>query len=102
MARRSAPDSTKHPEQPSQAGAHGLSEGQPTSRRAAKGKPNAGRSKPLSDATRPKGQAAATPSALNLRLQRFVAEYLTDFNATRPPSELATAHARPPRRASAC
>lgn len=37
MARRSAPDSTKHPKQPSQAGAHGPSEGQPTSRRAAKG-----------------------------------------------------------------
>lgn len=82
MARRSAPDSTKHPEQPSQAGAHGPSEGQPTSRRTAKGKPDAGRSKPLQDAARPKGRAAATSSALNLRQQRFVAEYLTDFNAT--------------------
>lgn len=83
MPRRSArDDSTSQPHQPSQAGAHGPSEGQPTSRRAAKGKPDAGRSKPLQDAARSKGQAAATPSALNLRQRRFVAEYLTDFNAT--------------------
>jgi phage terminase small subunit len=80
MARKSA-DSTKHPKQPSRAGAHGPSEGQPTSRRAAKGMQSTGRAAPL-PADPPEGQAAAFPSGLNLRQQRFVAEYLTDFNAT--------------------